>query len=111
MTVSVSDYQREIPHLDPKHRCSSNLFAQSFTLFIVCDYMTKYSPNSIFHFTDDNNVVGRISNDGRAYLKVFLNPVSWCQINNLTHNISKTKHLAVDIGSSRVKTTLFSSTV
>ncbi|XP_031662242.1 uncharacterized protein LOC116357768 [Oncorhynchus kisutch] len=54
-------------------------------------------PNSVIKFADDTTVVGLITkNNKTAYRKEVGTLIAWCQVNNLSLNISKTKELIVD---------------
>ncbi len=49
-------------------------------------------------FADDTTVIGLITNnDETAYRKEVSELVTWCDANNLTMNISKTKEMVVDM--------------
>ena len=53
--------------------------------------MAKFPSNSLFKFADDT-AVGQISNnDETEYRKEIENLVNWCDDNNLSLNINKTK--------------------
>jgi hypothetical protein len=58
--------------------------------------VAKHASNSIIKFADDTTVVGLITNnDEMAYREVRAIGV-WCQENNLTLNVNKTKEMNVD---------------
>ena len=61
------------------------------------DCVAMHASNSIIKFADDTTVVGLITNnDETAYrAEVWVLGV-WCQENNLTLNINKTKEMIVD---------------
>eukprot|EP00061_Rhincodon_typus_P002544 g17845.t1 len=53
--------------------------------------------NTIYKFTVDIIIVGRISNnDESKYRREIEGLVTWCHENNLSLNVSKTKELIVD---------------
>eukprot|EP00061_Rhincodon_typus_P005528 g25150.t1 len=53
--------------------------------------------NAIYKFADDTTVVGWISNnDESEYRKEIEDSVTWCNENNLSLNVSKTKELIID---------------
>ena len=62
--------------------------------------MTAYAmhaSNSIIKFADDTTVVGLITNnDETAYREDVRALGVWCQENNLTLNVNKTKEMIVD---------------
>eukprot|EP00061_Rhincodon_typus_P002266 g17030.t1 len=52
---------------------------------------------AIYKFTDDTTVVGWISiNDKSDYRRAIEGLVTWCNVNNLSVNFSKTKELIID---------------
>ncbi len=59
--------------------------------------MSSHSSTSIVKFADDTVVLGFINNnDETAYLDEEERLTSWCQVNCLSLNVSKTKDLIVD---------------
>jgi hypothetical protein len=59
--------------------------------------MAKYASNSIIKFADDTIVLGFITNnDETAYREEVRALGVWCQENNLTLNVNKTKEMIVD---------------
>ena len=59
--------------------------------------MAKHNSNTIIKFADDTTVVGLITNnDETAYRKEVRDQTVWCQDNNLSLNVSKTKELIAD---------------
>jgi hypothetical protein len=59
--------------------------------------MAMHASNSIIKFTEDLSVVGLISNnDKTAYREEVRALGEWCQENNLSLNVNKTKGLIVD---------------
>lgn len=66
-----------------------------YTLFTY-DCVATQPNNVIIKFADDTTVIGLIrDNDKTAYRKEVLDLVTWCDVNNLTMNISKTKEMVV----------------
>jgi hypothetical protein len=60
-------------------------------------HIVLYSFNSIIKFADGMTVVGLITNnDEIAYMEEVGTIAVWCQVNNLSLNVSKTKELIVD---------------
>jgi hypothetical protein len=56
-----------------------------------------HASNSIIKFADDTTVVGLITNNEEtAYKDEVKALVEWCQENNLSINVNKTKELIVD---------------
>uniref|UniRef100_A0A673Y9S4 Molybdenum cofactor synthesis 2 n=1 Tax=Salmo trutta TaxID=8032 RepID=A0A673Y9S4_SALTR len=56
-----------------------------------------HSSNSIIKFADDTTVVGLITNnDEAAYWEEVRALGVWCQVNNLSLNVNKTKEMIVD---------------
>jgi hypothetical protein len=61
------------------------------------DCMATHASNSIIKFADDTNIVGLITNnDETAYRQKVRALALWCQENNLSLNVNKTKALIVD---------------
>ena len=61
------------------------------------DCVAKHDSNTIIKFADDTTVVGLITdNDETAYREVVRELAVWCQDNNLSLIVSKTKELIVD---------------
>eukprot|EP00061_Rhincodon_typus_P018284 g47393.t1 len=61
--------------------------------------VTEFRTNAVYKFTDDTTVVGRISNnDESKYRREIEGLVTWCNENNLSLNIGKTKELITDFG-------------
>ena len=59
--------------------------------------VAKHDSNTIIKFADDTTVVGLITdNDETAYREEVRELTVWCQDNNLSLNVSKTKELIVD---------------
>ena len=56
------------------------------------DCMVKYDSNTTIKFADDTTVLGLITdNDETAYREEVRDMAVWCQDNNLSLNVSKTK--------------------
>ena len=67
-----------------------------YSLFTY-DCTARHSSNVIFKFADDTTILGLITdNDESAYRDEVKLLTSWCQENNLTLNVSKTKEMIVD---------------
>ena len=67
--------------------------------------MAKHDSNAITKFADDTTVVGLITdNDETAYREEVRDLSVWCQDNNLSLNVSKTKELIVDYRKRRAET-------
>ena len=67
-----------------------------FSLFTL-DCVAKHSSNFLVKFADDTTIVGLISDsDESAYREEVDTLTSWCEDNNLSLNISKTKEMIVD---------------
>jgi hypothetical protein len=61
------------------------------------DCVAMHASNSIIKFADDTKVVGPITNnDETAYREEVRVLTEWCQENNLSLNINKTKELIMD---------------
>ena len=61
------------------------------------DCMARHNSNTIIKFADDTTVVGLITdNDETAYREVIRDLAGWCQNNNLSLNVTKTKEMIVD---------------
>jgi hypothetical protein len=67
-----------------------------YSLFThIC--MARHDSNTIIKFADDTTVVGLITdNDKTAYREEVRVLVGWCQNNNLSLNVIKTKEVIVD---------------
>ena len=60
--------------------------------------MAKFPSKLIFKFADDTIVVGQISNnDETEYRNEIENLVNWCNNNNLSLNVNKTKGIVIDV--------------
>ncbi|KAI5619000.1 gastrula zinc finger protein XlCGF28.1-like [Silurus asotus] len=67
-----------------------------FTL-LTHDCVAMHSSNHIIEFADDTTVVGLISkNDESAYREEVQRLTAWCEANNLSLNVDKTKEMVVD---------------
>ena len=61
------------------------------------DCTARHDSNTIIKFADDTTVVGLISdNDEPAYREEVRDLAVWCNDNNLSLNVSKTKEMIVD---------------
>ena len=61
------------------------------------DSVAMHASNSIIKFADDTTVVGLITNNNEtAYRKEVMALEVWCQENNLSLNVNKTKEMIVD---------------
>eukprot|EP00061_Rhincodon_typus_P002848 g18640.t1 len=61
--------------------------------------VAKFQTNALCKFADDTTIVGRISNgDESKYRREIEGMVTWCNENNPSLNISKTKELIIDFG-------------
>jgi EAL domain-containing protein (putative c-di-GMP-specific phosphodiesterase class I) len=58
------------------------------------DCVAKHDSNSIINFAEDTTVI--TDNDETAYKEEVRDLAVWCQDNNLSLNVSKTKELIVD---------------
>jgi hypothetical protein len=64
---------------------------------LIHDCVAKHDSNTIIKFAGDTTVVGLITdNDETAYREEAKDLAVWCQDNNLSLNVSKTKELIVD---------------
>ncbi|KAK7877923.1 hypothetical protein WMY93_031452 [Mugilogobius chulae] len=67
-----------------------------YSLFTY-DCTARHSSNTILKFADDTTILGLITNnDESAYRDEVKSLTSWCQENNLSLNVSKTKEMIVD---------------
>lgn len=67
-----------------------------FTL-LTHDCTAQYSSNHIIKFADDTTVVGLITNNDECeYREEVQHLVDWCQNNNLSLNVQKTKDMVVN---------------
>ena len=73
-------------------------------LYSLCthDCMARHDSNTIITFADDTTVVGLI-NDKTAYSEEVRDLVMWCQDNNLSLNVIKTKEMIVDYRKNRTE--------
>uniref|UniRef100_A0AAZ3RDD3 Reverse transcriptase domain-containing protein n=1 Tax=Oncorhynchus tshawytscha TaxID=74940 RepID=A0AAZ3RDD3_ONCTS len=68
------------------------------------DCTARYDSNTITKFSDDTTVVGLITdNDKTAYREEVRVLAVWCQDNNLSLNVIKTKEMIVDYRKKRTK--------
>ena len=69
------------------------------------DCVAKHDSNTIIKFADNTTVVGLITDNGEtAYREEVRDLAMWCQDNNLSLNVSKTKELIVDYRKRRAET-------
>ena len=68
------------------------------------DCMARHDSNTIIKFADDTTVVGLIT-DETAYREEVRDLTGWCQNNNLSLNITKTKKMIVDYRKRRTEHT------
>ena len=74
---------------------------------ITHDCMARHNSNTIINFADDTTVVGLITdNDETANGEEVRDLVVWCQDNNLSLNMIKTKEMIVDYRKRRTEHTL-----
>jgi hypothetical protein len=75
-----------------------------YSLFTY-DCMARHNSNTIT-FADDTTVVGLITDkDGTAYREEVRDLAGWCQNNNLSLNVTKTKEMIVDYRKMRTEHT------
>ena len=68
------------------------------------DCMVRYDSNTIIKFADDTTVVGLITdNNETAYREEVRDLAVWCQDNNLSLNVIKTKEMIVDYRKKRTE--------
>jgi hypothetical protein len=59
--------------------------------------VAKHDSNTIIKFADDTTVVGLITDNNETAYRVEVRELAvWCQDNNLSLNVSKTKDLIMD---------------
>ena len=81
-----------------------------YSLFIH-DYVSKHGSNTIMKFADDTTGVGLITdNDETTYREEVRDLEVWCQDNNLSLNVSKTKELIMDYRKRRAEEAPLTST-
>eukprot|EP00061_Rhincodon_typus_P008809 g31750.t1 len=74
-----------------------------FIMRTLCSLYTyncvvKFQTNAIYKFADDTTIVGRISNNDKSkYRREIKSLVTWCNENNLSLNIDKTKEWIINI--------------
>ena len=61
------------------------------------DCVATHASNSIIKFADDKTVVGLITDNDETAYRVEVRALEWCQKNNLSLNVNKTKELIVDL--------------
>ena len=58
------------------------------------DCMARHGSNTIIKFSDDTTVIGLITDNGEtAYREEVRDLAGWCQNNNLSLNVTKTKEM------------------
>ena len=68
------------------------------------DCVAKHDSNTIIKFADDTTVAGRITDDDEtAYREEVRDLTVWCQDNNLSLNVTKTKEMIVDYRNKRAE--------
>ena len=76
-----------------------------YSLFIH-DCTASHDSNTIIKFADDTTALGLITdNDQTAYREKVRDLAVWCQDNNLSLNVIKTKEMIVDYRKKRTKCT------
>ena len=61
------------------------------------DCLSCHVRNKILKFADDTTVIGLITNSDESEYRDQVNKlISWCNDNNLEHNVNKTKEMIVD---------------
>ena len=75
-----------------------------FTLYTT-DFSYQTESCHLQKFSDDSAVVGCISKEKAEYRAVVDNFVSWCELNHLQLNTTKTKELVVDLRRTRTPVT------
>ena len=69
---------------------------------LLYSLFAKHNSSTIIKFADDTKVVGLITdNDETVYMEGLRDLAVWCQDNNLSLNLSKTKELIVDYSKRR----------
>jgi len=77
----------------PRRAVSSDPYYTYYTPLTIA----KFHSNSIFQSADDITVVSRITNNDEAQdRKERENVVNWCDDNNFTLNVNKTKEIVID---------------
>jgi hypothetical protein len=75
------------------------------------DCTARHDSNTIIKFADDTSVIGLITdNDETAYREEVRDLAVWCQDNNLSVNVIKTKEMIVDYRKKRPSIPPFSLT-
>ena len=89
----IVHYRKHICHTDNQHGCPSGVCVLSPLLYILFthDCVVTHDSKTIIKFADDSTVAGLITNIGR-----WSDLAVWCQDNNLSLNVSKTKEQIVD---------------
>eukprot|EP00061_Rhincodon_typus_P014395 g41387.t1 len=83
-----------LQHWSPPQGCILSPLLYSLYTY---DRVAKFQTNAIYKFADDTIIVGRISNkDESKYRREIESLVTWCNENNLSLDISKTKELIID---------------
>ena len=69
------------------------------------DCMARHDSNTIIKFADDTTVITNpiTDNDETAYREEVRDLAGWCQNNNLSLNVTKTKEMIVDYRKRRTK--------
>jgi hypothetical protein len=82
---------------DPQHWGPTRVLSPLLYSLFTHDCVAMHAFNSIIKFAEDTTVVGLITNNKEtAYREEVRAPRVWCQENNLTLNINKTKEMIVD---------------
>ena len=78
--VSQTIFEKIMINSDPQHSLFTN------------DCMAAHDFNTIIKFADNTTVIGLITDDDEAAYKEDVSDLAvWCQDNNLSLNVSKTK--------------------
>ena len=90
------------------HEC---VFSPFLNPLVTHDCVAKHYYNTIIKFADDTTVVGLITNNNEtAYRGELKDLAVWCQDNDLSLNMRKTKELNVDYRKGGPNTSPFTST-
>ena len=65
--------------------------------------MARHNSNAIIKFADDTTVVGLITDNNKTAYRGGQNLAVWCQDNNISLNVIKTKEIIVDNGKKRIE--------
>ena len=97
ITIKTEQNKAIDAQLHPQHWGTTRVCAQPLlSPLFTDDCVAMHASNSIIKFADDTTVVGLITNNDETAYREEVRALVWCQENNLSLNVNKTKEMIVD---------------